>query len=240
MGFGTGPGPELFTIVTTHNGRVGELVSEAAEILDRFVRILPGNGIAEFFAAWENLQQPAFFLSEVVAMHLVGGHAAVAKVEVVEQRVFDAGVGDVGGERLFPHTFGNPHPADASAEMVFEIFRVKLHLADAVAAGNAGEDRLVEGPAEDFELTPFNEAADEIDVLRVVVNQPFQQAARDVQDHRQVGIVGQNFQQGEVTVLISPFEHSVEITDRLVIVKDEGQSQTIHGELPEDAECSVL
>ena len=87
-------------------------------------------------------------------------HAAVAEMEVIEQRVFNPRVGDVGREGLLPDAFGHPHPTDACAEMPFQVFRVQQHLTDAITARDTGENRLVEGAAEELHLAPFHEAAD--------------------------------------------------------------------------------
>ena len=129
---------------------------------------------------------------------------------------------------------GTHMPRIVCAEQLFEVARVGADLPDAVAARNARQDRLVERPAEDLDLPALDELAEPVDVLGVMLDEPFQQAAGGVQRDRELRVVAEDVQERAVAVLVRRFEDPVEIADRLVVVQGENQSnRRIHAKPPQ-------
>ena len=119
---------------------------------------------------------------------------------------------------------GHPHTADFCPEELFEIARIGRDLADAVVGGNSRQDRLVERAADDLELAALGQGAERVDVFAVRVDQPFKQAAGNVQRNGDLRVILEDFQKGSITVAIGILENPLEIADRLMNVN--GQRQT--------------
>ena len=88
-------------------------------------------------------------------------------MEVVEQRVAHAGVGQVAGERLLPHPLGHPHAVDRRAEAVGEPLGVARDLPDAIARRNHRQDRFVERAADDLHPPGRHERGQAIEIFRM-------------------------------------------------------------------------
>ena len=111
-----GPGPELLAVVGEDDGRAGPALGQPPQEFVGRVRLVERDGVAERLGAREDLEQPAVVLGQVVAEDVVVGAAGALEVEVVEDRVLDAGLGDRRDQVLLPDPLGDPHPADPGAE----------------------------------------------------------------------------------------------------------------------------
>ena len=68
-------------------------------------------------------------------MEPLGGEAGDQEVAVVDQRVPDPGVGQVGGELRLPHALGEPEPACVHAEAIAHRLVQPVDLLHPVLAG---------------------------------------------------------------------------------------------------------
>src|SRR5580698_272382 len=212
--FGLRPGAELLAVVAETDDWRGKALGNLAEIANRLMRFGKRNRIAQLFTAGENLEQTSLVLGEVIAVKLLVPQTGAPEMMVVKDRIFDPRARDVRSEILLPNAFGHPHAANFGPEKLLQIARVGRDLADAVMGRNSRQDRLVKRPADDLELAALGQGAERVDVLAVRVNQPFQQAAGNVQRNGDVRIILDDFQKGSIAVAIGVFENALEIADR--------------------------
>ena len=147
-----------------------------------------------------------------------------AEVVIVEQRELHPGIDEVGREPLFPDPLRQPHAPDLLTKQIFQITAVGDDLTNAVAGGNARKNWLVERAANNFHLAAFHEATHHLNIIGLFRDQPFQQAARGVQGDFQLRIVGQCLKHRPISIAVRVFEHPIEVSDRLVIVQGENQT----------------
>ncbi len=151
-------------------------------------------------------------------------------MEIVEDRVLDAGLDDVAGQRLFPHAFGNPHPLHAGLQPRLEPLGVATDLPDPIARRNHRQDRFVIRAAHDLNAAGRHQASESIDVVRMMIVQPLQQRAAGMQRQAQIAIRLKDVQKRQITVLVCLLEYAVEIADRLVIMEHQAETNWVcHG-----------
>ena len=137
------PGAELLAVVGEDDGGARPPLGQAAEKLVGGVGFLEGDRVPQGFGTGKDLEQGAFLFGEVVTKEIVAGYSRALEVEVVEDGVFNARLGDRRDEVLLPDPLGNPHAADLGWKELFEIGRVIANLPHPVAVGNHGHDRLL-------------------------------------------------------------------------------------------------
>ncbi len=115
------PDAELLAIVGENDDGVGMARGHITEIGQRLVGIAVGHEIAQRLGGREDAQQPAIVFAEVIAEQLVILNARLTKVQIVENGVFHAGIGDVRQQILLPDTLRHPHAAHARLEDLFQI-----------------------------------------------------------------------------------------------------------------------
>ena len=148
---GLRPGAELLAVVAEDHHRVGVLLGQLGQVVDRLLRVGEGDRVAEPLAAGEDREHAALVFGQQVAGQFRLGQAGALEVEVVEHGVFDAGVDQVAGERLLPDPLGHPQAADRGPQAVLQPAGVAADLADAVPRGDHRQDRLEVRPAEDLD-----------------------------------------------------------------------------------------
>ncbi len=168
-------------------------------------------------------------LGQVVAEQVVVREAGAVEVEVVEEDVFDAGLGQVGGERLLPDPLGEPGAADVGTEVFLEILGIRADLPDPVAAGDHRQDRLIEPAAEDLDPTGFDHRPQSPHVPRLMLDEPLQERPRGVEDEGDLRVVLHHVEERPVAEAICLVEHAVEVADGLVVVEGEDEADCGHG-----------
>ena len=148
-------------------------------------------------------------------------------MEVVENGVFDARIDQVAGERLLPHPFGHPHAADGRPQAVLQPAAVAADLADAVAAGDHRQDRLVERAADDLDPPLARKLGQAIDVFGMGRVEPFHQRTAGVQGDPQGLVTAENIEERPIAVLVGLLEDVVEVTDGLMIVQGKDQADGV-------------
>src|SRR5207244_4338199 len=93
--FRSRPRPEFFTVIAEGDDRIGVTVGDLAKIVDGFLRIGKRNRVPQLLAPRKDLEEPAFVFRKVVAVQLVFAKPPRSEMKVVENRVFDAGLGNV-------------------------------------------------------------------------------------------------------------------------------------------------
>ena len=145
---------------------------------------------------------------------------------IVEDRVFDAGGGNIGNQALLPDAFRHPHAPNARLKQLLQISGIGSNLADPIRGWDHRQDRLVESAAHDLDLTPSHQSPQAVHIFRLVVDQPFHQAAAGVQGQRDFRIAFDQVEKGSVTVAVGAFKDAVEIPDRLMIVQTKDEPDT--------------
>lgn len=226
-----GPGAKLFAIVAKDEDRVGKALRDATQIVDGLLRSLKGNEVAERLTAGKDGEEPAVILGDVVAVKLVFDQASIFEMEVVQNRVLHAGIGQVTGEGLLPDALGHPHPLDVGTQAIFEPGGVGLDLADPIAGGDHRQNRLVKRAADDFDAPRGNEPRQAVHVFGVAVVEPLHEGTAGMEGDAQLRpIAFKDVQEGAIAVLISLLEHAVKIADRLMVVQNQAKAKRIHGD----------
>ena len=189
------------------------------------VRLLERDRVAERLGAGEDLEQPAVVLGQVVAE------------EVVSPSSRRAGSGSRRGRctrcppRRSPRPGAAPRPArrptsrGPGAEELLEIGRVSR----GSARPGRGAGIIVrigsKNPPPRISTRPAStSAAHPRDVFGLLLDQPFQQRARGVQDERDLGIALEHVEERQVAVAIRRLEDAVEVADGLMVVQGEDQA----------------
>ena len=222
--FGTRPDAEFFPIIAKNEDGVLIAICDLSAEVDGLLRVGIRDEIPQLLGPGEDFEQTTTLFGQVIALQFVLIQTCIAKVGVVEHGVLDPCFGNIPGERLFPDSFRNPHAANLGFEQFFEVLFVKLNLTNPIPTWNRGENRFVVGSPEQLDLTPSDKFAHPLDVLGMVLTQPIQQAAREMQDHGEVGEVLQDIEEGDVAILKSSFKNAVKVPDGLVIVQRQNQS----------------
>src|SRR5262245_51191086 len=97
---GFGPNAKFFPVVAEHNDSTRAALGDATEVVDRGLRLLERNRVAERLAAGKDRNHAAIIFGQVVTVELLVGESGVLEVEVVEDRVFNVCGGKIGSERL--------------------------------------------------------------------------------------------------------------------------------------------
>ena len=221
---GRRPAAELLAIVGADDHGIRRARGKLAQIGECLLRLLPGNQITERLAVRKYPQQLALVLAQVITGQVLLLQAGLFEMVVVEDGVFNAGGGDVADEVLLPDALGHPHAANARGEQVLQVLREGADLADAIAARDHGQDRLIEAAAHDLDLPAGDELAQTLDIIRPPVHQPFHQRAARVQGKRNLGVLFHELEERSVAVPVGLFEHAVEVADGLVVVKSEDEA----------------
>ena len=148
------------------------------------------------------------------------------EVVIVEDRIFDSGGGNIGNQGLLPDALRHPHAANARLKQLLQISGIGSNLADPVWRRDHRQDRLVESAAHDLDLPPSHQSPQAVHIFRLVLDQPFHQAAAGVQGKRDFRIAFDQVEKGSVTVAVGAFKDAVEIPDRLMIVQTKDEPDT--------------
>ena len=184
------------------------------QVLDRLLGRGKGNQVAQPLAAGKDRQQPALVLGEQIAAQLGVGQPGHLEVKIVQNGIFDAGVGQVAGQGLLPDPLGHPHAADRRAQPVLQPAAIGANLPDAVAGRDHRQNRFVERPAQDLDPTFAGQLRQPVHVFAVLGVEPLHQRTAGVQGDSQRGIAAEDFEEGQVAVLIGLLENVVEIANR--------------------------
>ena len=103
------PGAELLAVVAEDGHRVGVLVGQFGEIVDRLLRTAEGDRIAEPLAAGKHREHAALVFRQQVAREFRLAQAGTLEVEVVQHGVFDAGVDQIVGQSDCSQTRSGTH-----------------------------------------------------------------------------------------------------------------------------------
>ena len=120
MFFRLGPDAEFFAIVAKHHHRPGTPLCNPAQVIDRRLRLLKGNCVAQRLAAGKNRDDAAIVLGQVIAVELLFGQAGILEMKIVQDGILDSRLDQVARQGLFPDSFGHPHPLNISAQTVFQ------------------------------------------------------------------------------------------------------------------------
>ena len=161
-------------------------------------------------------------------MELLGAEAGGEEVAIVHEDVANARVGEVGGEIGLPDALGEPEAGGLDAEPRADGLPHPLDLLHPVAPGERGEHRFVEAAEEDFHLSVGGEPAQPVEVCGLVSLEPLEEGAGQVQNDREEPAIGEGVEQRPVDVLDVLREDVVEVADRLVEVKPEGEADRRH------------
>ncbi len=175
------PSAEFFAVVAEDGDRVRLHLSHLRQIVDRRLRIGERNRVSQPLAARENRHRSPFVLRDQMARKLLLGHAGAFEMEIVENRVLDAGIDQIAGEVLFPNAFGNPHPTNGRSQAVLQPAGVTADLSHPVARGDQRQYRLVKRTPQDFHPPLIDQTYQTLDVLRLMGVKPFHQRAAHVE-----------------------------------------------------------
>ncbi len=85
------------------------------------VRLLKRDAVAQGLGRGEDLEEAPGIFGQVIAKDVAGTAGGLMEVVVVEDGVLDAGLAKRRDQGLLPHPLGQPHPSNASVEMLFKI-----------------------------------------------------------------------------------------------------------------------
>ena len=156
----------------------------STQVVRRLLRRTERNQVAEPLVDREERDPLAVALGPERGVELLGGEAGDEEVPVVDQGVANAGVGEVGGKLRLPDPLGEPESPGVDTEAPAHRLVHPVDLFDPVLARQRGEHRLVEAGQQDLDAAVGGEAAQPVEVCRLVVLEPLEQRPAQVQHDR--------------------------------------------------------
>ena len=95
-------------------------------------------------------------------------------MDIVEERVSDAGVAQDAGELRFPDALGEPCAFGALAKMVFQIIGEADDLFLLVLRRDADQDGFVETAANHFDLAALDQVTQLYKIFRAIIFEPLE------------------------------------------------------------------
>jgi len=144
---------------------------------------------------------------------------------VLEKSVLEATGVEIGGDPLIPDALGNPRPPGSPAKALSDVGRQTFDLADPIRLGNERQNWLEERPAKELHLFSLDHLGENIDELRVVLLEPFDEQARVVHGERRRFVVVQQLEKRLVGVLIESIPIGVYQIQCLTVVRPEDEME---------------
>jgi hypothetical protein len=225
---GSGPASELLPIIRQH----GEPVPRATklpQICSRFLGRAKRDQVAESLVDGKQRHPFAVALGPVRGVQLVAGEAGDQKVPVIYQCISNAGGCQVCGQLRLPHPLGKPQPLGVHSKPGANGIVHPLDLLDSVCPRQGDQHRLVEPGQEQLDLAVAHQAAELIEISRVMLFEPLEQRSREMEHGRQKATAGQMLENGTIHVLEVLLEDVVKVADRLVEVEAKHEPDRNHG-----------
>ena len=102
--------------------------------------------------------------------------------------------------------------------MFFEIVAQAIDLLAAVFLRNRNQYWLVKTAADHFQLIALLQATQKIEIFRMCIFDPFEQAARQMQSEANLGMLIEQFDEWKIAVGVCALDYVVKIADRLMSV----------------------
>ena len=227
---GRGPRAELLAVVAHHPDPAAVLGGVVAQVADDVVDVTERDPVAQPLLGPEDAQEVALVLGGVRAPEVLLGDRRGPEVGVVEDRPAVAGRHERRRHVRLPDALGQPRSLRSTTEGALQLVGHAPQLADPVALGQGGEDRLVVAAPEDLHLAPVGERAQPGQELRALGREPLQQRAGVVQRQANPGMALERLDHREVGLLVDLGEDPPEVADRLMVMQGQRQG---------DARCHV-
>ena len=224
---GVGPDTELLTVVSKDGKGSVPPGSEKPEVLKCRLGSGKGDDVPQVLTDRKDRQRLAVTLSQPVPIELVICQAGCLEMKIVEDGPFDTGRGEVGGHPGVPDPLGHPHAGDLCSQAVFQPVGVAADLANSVAGRQHGQHRLVKGTTDNFDLLRCRQFRQSVEILRMVRLQPLCQRAAGMHGQPDAGVPTEEIEHRPVAVLIGLLKDTVEVSDRLVVVEDKAEADSI-------------
>src|SRR6202022_607548 len=163
------PDAELFHVVAHGRHAIRVRVCSVAQVRGDLLDGAEGNQVAQYFLAGNQADGLTFVLGDVVTEELLGLKAGGKKVNVVEHRVADVGVGQDRGELRFPNALCKPCASRTLAEVVLDVIGEANDLHPLVRGGNGDQDRLVKPSAHHLDLTVPDQSSQALKIFGVML-----------------------------------------------------------------------
>jgi len=144
-------------------------------------------------------------------------------VRVVNDHVLNARFGDGAHQVRLPHALGQPHPARAHPEHVFDRRAQLVNLPDLVGVGQRGQQWLVVTAGEHLKLPARHQRPHALQQRALLGHQVIEQAAGEVNGAGDRRVALQQVQQRFVGHAHGVLVDEIELADRLVIVQHQRQ-----------------
>ena len=120
------------------------LGAELPQVGRGFFRRAKRNQVAQPLVDGEQSHAVSVGLGVMRAVQLLVAETTDQEMAVIDERVFDAGGGEIGGELRLPHTLSEPQSGRLDAEAALQVVAHPPDLLQPVGAGQRGENRLIE------------------------------------------------------------------------------------------------
>jgi len=217
------PGAELLAVVAHCADPLAGLRGVVPEIADDVLDLAEGDPVAEPLLRAEDGEQAALVVGGVGAPVALLGDRGGPEVVVVDDRPAVAGGRQGGRQVRLPDPLGQPGTARPTPADPLDLGGHPLELADPVALGQRGEDRLVVAAAEELHLAPRHEGAKPLQELGALRAQPVEEGTGVVQGDPDAGMPLQGVDHRPIGLVVDVREDPPEVADGLVVVEREGE-----------------
>jgi hypothetical protein len=217
------PGAELLAVVAHRPEPLAVIGRVVAEVADHVVDLGERDPVAETLLRPEDGQDLALVVGRVRPPQVVLGDGRRPEMGVVEDGPVVAGRDEGRRQVGLPDALGEPGAARPAAEGRLDLVGHPAELADTVALGQGGEDRLVPAAADDLDLAALGKGGEAADELGPLGAEPGKEGAGVVEGDADPGMTLEGADHREVGPVVGLGDHPAEVADGLVIV--EGQRQ---------------
>ena len=219
------PGAELLAVVTHRAEPTAVVGGVVPQVGDDVVHAAEGDPVAEPLLGSEDGEELALVVRRVRTPHRVLGDRRGAEVGVVDDRALVAGTDERRGEIRLPDALGQPGGRRPAAEEPLDLVGHAGQLAEPVALGEGGEDRLEVAAAEDLHLAARDQGAEAGDEVGMLGDQPLEERTRVVEREAHARVPVEGFDHRQVGMTMGVLDDPAEVADRLVVVEGQGRGR---------------
>ncbi len=154
---------------------------QVTQVVDGLLRFPKRNHVPQLFAARKDAEHVTLVFGHVMSVQLFVSQSGAAKMEIIQNGVFNSGGGNVADQAGFPNPFRNPHAADIDVQSFVQPVGILADLALTVPGGNHGQDGFVKRSPHDLNPAPPRQITQTLEVFGTVFLQPEHQGPAGVQ-----------------------------------------------------------
>jgi hypothetical protein len=216
---GRGPDTKLLSVVG-----IGQNLPSPGISVEKRQKLIRGpkwNQIPKFLGNRKDLEGSSFPGHGVVTMQIPVPDSRQMEMMVVQGRIRQSQGRKSGRQIGLPDPLGQPEPFSFRTQSLFQVRAHQFDLTLLILRPQPTENRLIEAPSQNLDLSPFHHLAEKIKKGRLMVFDPFKERAGIMKGSMKIFIFVEKLESRPIASVKRLPEYMVEIPCGLVIMQDE-------------------